>query len=141
MEFTECDVCGFGLWNPIASLSRSTIGLYNDARFPGRCIVSLDIHKDNFEELDEETTALFMEDIQKAMRAIKSATGADRVNMAILGNAESHVHAHLIPRYPDSEEFPKSSPWNDKRERAQLDAASVDLLRASIRLYLLSNLS
>lgn len=71
--------------------------------------------------MDEWLLSQFMLDAQKAIQAIKKATGVDRVNFAVLGNTESHVHAHLIPRYPNTEMFPNSSPWNDLREKKSLE--------------------
>lgn len=77
----------------------------------------------------EELLNSFMADARKAMQAIEKTTGCSRVNFAILGNREPHVHAHLIPRYPDNEEFPDCSPWNDKREKApMIEAARNDLV-------------
>lgn len=112
--------CGFVLWNPVAQSETSRLGLYDDARFPGRCILRLDAHYESLEELPEDVLMSFMQDIQAAMSAIKAATGAARVNVAILGNRDPHVHAHLIPRFPGEEEFPDCSPWNDMRVKAAL---------------------
>jgi diadenosine tetraphosphate (Ap4A) HIT family hydrolase len=112
--------CGFVLWNPIAESETSQLGLYDDARFPGRCILRLNAHYDSLEELPEDVLLDFMQDVQTAMSAIKAATGAARVNVAILGNRDSHVHAHLIPRFPAEEEFPDCSPWNDMRIKTAL---------------------
>ena len=108
-----CQQCGFELWEPIAQSSHTSLGLYNDDRFPGRCILSLQEHKESLEELTVDVMVFFMRDIQIAMKAIRQATNAARVNVAILGNRESHLHAHLIPRFPDNEQFPDCSPWND----------------------------
>lgn len=112
--------CGFALWLPIADSEHSRLGLYNDARFPGRSILTLKDHYESLEEVPMETMTGFIEDIQKTMTAIRTATGAARVNVAILGNRDPHVHAHLIPRFPSTEEFPDCSPWNDRRIKTAL---------------------
>lgn len=112
-----CLQCGFELYKPISSLQVSTIGLYDDARFPGRCIVSLNSHYEDMIEVPESTLNAFIRDIRQAMKAIQEVTGCSRVNLAILGNAVPHVHAHLIPRYPDAEANPNQSPWNDPRPK------------------------
>lgn len=101
-----CQQCGFELWEPIAQSSYTSLGLYNDDRFPGRCILSLREHKESLEELTVETMVFFMRDIQIVMKAIRQATNATRVNVAILGNREAHLHAHLIPRFPENEQSP-----------------------------------
>ncbi len=134
-----CLVCGFGLWQPIYKLKVSHVGFYSDSRFPGRVIVTLDRH---FEQLDEVPKALlaeFMSDIQMTSKAIKCTTGAKRVNVAILGNLDSHVHAHLIPRKPDREPFPTKAPWEDPRPKDGLTSEEEHQLRASIRFNLLDD--
>lgn len=123
--------CGFMLWNPIAESEFSRLGLYDDARFPGRCILRLNAHYDSLEELPEDVLLSFMQDVQIAMLAIKAATGAARVNVAILGNRDPHVHAHLIPRFPSEEHFPDCSPWNDLRHKENLsDESRITIMSA-----------
>jgi diadenosine tetraphosphate (Ap4A) HIT family hydrolase len=120
MNQVACIHCQFQLWNPISTLQFSAVGLYDDSRFPGRCIVLLDHHAENFEDLDEDIAAEFMKDVRAVAQALKAVTGSQRINIAILGNAEPHVHAHLIPRFPDNEDFPNSSPWDDPRPKTKL---------------------
>ncbi|WP_435748741.1 HIT family protein [Microbacterium sp. PMB16] len=98
------------------------MGLYSDARFPGRCIVTLNEHAEHLEDLPPDTVSSFMINVAMASRALKIATGASRINVAVLGNQEGHVHAHLIPRYPDSEPLPHKAPWEDTRARGSLSA-------------------
>ncbi|MEW6280783.1 MAG: HIT family protein [Candidatus Eremiobacterota bacterium] len=109
MEY-RCAVCSFRLWQPIARLGVSTLGLYDDARFPGRCLLVLNEHHDDFSTLNPELTARFVADVQLVGRAIRTALSPVRVNYALLGNAEPHVHFHLIPRYPD-DPVPDQAPW------------------------------
>jgi diadenosine tetraphosphate (Ap4A) HIT family hydrolase len=116
-----CEQCKFELYLPIVSLYDtnnqifSSLGLYDDARFPGRCILSLHNHYEHIEDMPDEDLFIFMKHIKQSIEAIKSVTQVDRVNIAILGNTVSHVHAHLIPRYPNNEKYPNKSPWNDDR--------------------------
>ncbi|WP_341935267.1 hypothetical protein MRBLWO14_000906 [Microbacterium sp. LWO14-1.2] len=129
---TPCMTCGFELWEPIATSTHGKLGLYNDDRFPGRCILAFPQHADSLESLPMDSMMGFLRDIQIAMRAIRLATGARRVNVSILGNRDPHLHAHLVPRWPDREEFPDCSPWNDRREKGQLPAGRVRELKADI---------
>jgi diadenosine tetraphosphate (Ap4A) HIT family hydrolase len=116
----DCETCGFGLWRPILRLSESEVGLYSDSRFVGRCIVTMQDHFEQIHEVPAMKLVTFMEEIQFCVEAIKRVTECDRVNVAILGNAESHVHAHLIPRRPEAEPFPRKAPWEDDRPKAAL---------------------
>jgi diadenosine tetraphosphate (Ap4A) HIT family hydrolase len=116
----QCASCGFDLWLPISGLSSSVVGLYSDDRFHGRCLVSFVEHFDSLEEMPADTVREFMTDVRLAANAVKRATNCERVNIAILGNAASHVHAHLIPRHPDREAYPDRAPWEDPRPRKKL---------------------
>lgn len=130
---SKCDVCGFELWQPIASLSDSTIGLYSDVRFPGRSIVMLHEHYDHLDEVPPDTMLGFMSNVKDCIVAIKRSTGVDRVNMAILGNEIGHIHAHLIPRMPMAEPRPNRAPWEDTRSKGPLPAREEAQLKGSIR--------
>jgi diadenosine tetraphosphate (Ap4A) HIT family hydrolase len=92
----------------------------------------LNTHYDSFEELPADVLMSFMADIQSSMSAIRLATGAARVNVAILGNRDPHVHAHLIPRFPDEEQFPDCSPWNDLRLKTNLPVNSRIAIMSAI---------
>lgn len=128
-----CPECGFALFNPIGPLSSSYLGLYDDARFPGRAILTANSHADHLDEMSESDYLGFMLDVQRAVRILKQATGVNRVNVSILGNAESHVHAHLIPRYSETERYPGKSPWNDPRPHMVLPNTEKEMVVATIR--------
>ena len=54
----------------------------------------------------------FLLDMARVGDALLAATGALRINYAILGNQEPALHAHVIPRYADEPESLRSShPW------------------------------
>lgn len=136
VPYSDCEYCGFGLWLPILRLVESEIGLYNDSRFAGRCIVTMRDHFEQINEVPSSKLVFFMQDIQCCVDAIKRATGCDRVNVAILGNAESHVHAHLIPRRPNDEPLPRKAPWEDPRPKDLLSRNEEQKLMRSIREHL-----
>jgi len=136
-----CPDCGFELYTVIKTLPTSTLGLYNDARFPGRCILTLNKHYDNLEELESNELNDYMQEIVHVTKAMKKALQVERVNLAILGNTVSHVHAHLIPRYPNQEEFPNKSPWNDKRTLVKLSDLEVKNLTGEIGFQLNNSLN
>lgn len=83
--------------------------------------MSFNTHYDHLEDMTSEHLEAFMDDVTAATKAIKHVTGSGRVNFAVLGNAVSHVHAHLVPRYPEQEELPHKSPWDDPRPHSNLD--------------------
>jgi len=132
MSFLACSTCSFELWNPITELNHSAVGLYDDERFIGRSLVVLNEHYELLEDLPPEKLLGFMTDIQETVNVIKKVTGSRRVNVAILGNREPHVHAHLIPRYPEGEIKPDSSPWDDPRKKSTMPENGLYLLQNSL---------
>lgn len=126
-----CGVCGFSLWTPLAALSVSHVGLYDDGRFPGRMIVSLDAHFEHLDELDEKLLARFFLDVRRASLASRSLDGVERTNVSVLGNQVAHVHAHVIPRRV-SDANAGRAPWDGAAPRTRL--AEDELVELSKRL-------
>jgi diadenosine tetraphosphate (Ap4A) HIT family hydrolase len=114
-----CQACSFSLWLPIARLGVSSLGLYDDARFPGRCILVLHRHQENFAMLDRKEASDFTHDLQRAAQAILAVTGAPRMNYALLGNKEPHIHFHMIPRQETDPVF-HLTPWHHPEPRRDL---------------------
>lgn len=85
-------------------------------------------HVEALEELEDDILYEWILDIRAASWTIKRATGAERVNVAILGNAEPHLHAHLIPRVVEGDPAPNQSPWdnpNPARPLAVFDRTAI----------------
>jgi len=61
---TSCDHCRFLLYHPIWQYPNSILGLYDDDRFPGRCILLLTQHHESLDELDTSVLNAFMVEIQ-----------------------------------------------------------------------------
>lgn len=118
-EFAEgCPTCSLKfvkpLLEPLASLPASQLSFYNDARFPGTCVLGLKVHAVHWDEIEPEILHLFIDDSQRVARAIRKATKCERVNLAVLGNQSHHIHMHFVPRYTTDPE-PTRSPWSDPR--------------------------
>lgn len=118
-EFKEgCPTCSLKfvkpLLEPLASLPVSQLSFYNDSRFPGTCVLGLKSHAINWDEIEPDLLHAFIDDSQRAARAIRKATQCVRVNLAVLGNLSPHIHLHLVPRFSTDPE-PARSPWTDPR--------------------------
>lgn len=116
----RCDTCGFELFIPLYQFKTSYLGLYDDRRFPGRCLLVYQKHLEHFELLSGADLSDFVLDIQFAVKAIKNALSVKRVNIAILGNAIPHLHAHLIPRDPQNDPVPNRAPWAHPEKSSKL---------------------
>ena len=126
-ESLKCEVCGFWLWQPMATGDRVSLGLYDDDRFPGRCLLVWDDHVEHLDELGGDDLLSFTRSIQQVSLAIKRATGVGRVNVAILGNQEPHLHAHLIPEAATQTSCPIRHHGRTQPRQAPSQSASVEV--------------
>lgn len=129
-----CPSCGFELWVPVdaPALSSTVVGLYDDGRFPGRCLVVHREHHEHLDALPDAALAAFWADVARVGGAVRRLTGAAKVNYAVLGNATRHLHAHVIPRQPAAEDLPTRPPWNDPRPLTGLLNDELAALRAAL---------
>lgn len=134
----HCAECGFELWVPIGMLNVTASGLYDDDRFPGRCLVALTTHVEHLDELDDDQLASFMSDVREVGRAVREVTGASRMNYAVLGNVYPHLHAHVIPRGGSGDAKPDRSPWQHPEPANSLGPQQLEevvkQLRRSLRI-------
>ncbi|CCH74688.1 hypothetical protein BN11_4700002 [Nostocoides australiense Ben110] len=74
---SNCEVCGFTLWAPITKLQVSWVGLYNDARFPGRLLLSLDDHFEHLDAVPDVQASAFFTDVRHASAVLRHALSLD----------------------------------------------------------------
>jgi diadenosine tetraphosphate (Ap4A) HIT family hydrolase len=82
----------------IAPLGVATLYLFREQTHPGRCVVAYRGHVNELFELPPAECARFMEDVARAARAIKSATGAHKINYGAYSDKLPHLHFHLVPK-------------------------------------------
>lgn len=110
-ERFRCAECGFEVDEVIATLPSGALAHYGDREFPGRCVLAFATHAEKLEELSESQLTRLVLDVQRAGLAIRAATGAPRINYAVLGNAAPHIHVHLIPRGGPTDRHGTDTPW------------------------------
>ncbi len=83
----------------VATLEASWVTMQEAAPVSGyACLVS-QLHAVELHDLPEAAASAFMRDAQKVSRALKTATGAVKLNYEIHGNSLPHLHMHFFPRY------------------------------------------
>jgi diadenosine tetraphosphate (Ap4A) HIT family hydrolase len=64
-------------------------------------------------DLERLQRAEFLNDMTLIGDALLEVTAAYRINYCILGNSDSYLHAHIIPRFmSEPEKFRKGLPWS-----------------------------
>ena len=89
----------FSILIEICKLETSTLFLFREQTYRGRCVVALDAHETELFRLDRETLSTFSRDVAKTAAALQQAFGPSKINYAIYGDLVSHLHAHVVPKY------------------------------------------
>ena len=132
----RCAVCGFQVGEVIANFESGALAHYSDREFPGRCVLAVHEHAEKLEELSPERLTRLMLDVQRAGQAIRKATGAPRINYAVLGNAAPHIHVHLIPRGAPTDHHGTDTPWGPPPRTDPLAEDESERLRRGIAMAL-----
>lgn len=91
----------------IADWPVNRVLLMNDANYPWLILVPRIAGLRDFHDVPQEHEAEFFREINQAARALQSVTGADKMNVAALGNMVPQLHVHVIAR------FEKDAAWPD----------------------------
>lgn len=111
----------------ICDLNVSTLFLFKEQTYRGRCIVA---HKDHFNELFELTDQErneFMKDVTRVAKAMSKAFGAEKINMGAYSDKLKHLHFHLSPKYIDGPDYGGTFVMNPQKVYLT-DAEYTDLI-------------
>lgn len=85
----------------VAPLRVSTLYLFKEQTYRGRCVVASRRHVNELFELDDQELSLFMQDVARAARAMKTAFNPAKINYGAYSDKLPHLHMHLVPKYTD----------------------------------------
>ncbi|MBA2937388.1 HIT family protein [Paenibacillus sp. CGMCC 1.16610] len=85
----------------IGQLRVSTLYLFKEQTYQGRCIVALNEHETEFFHLSQEKQDAYMRDVAQVAAAIEKAFQPDKINYGAFGDTMPHVHFHIVPKYKD----------------------------------------
>ncbi|MDD9268498.1 HIT family protein [Paenibacillus sp. GCM10023248] len=85
----------------IGQLRVSTLYLFREQTYRGRCIVALNEHETEFFHLSQDKQDAYMRDVAQAAAAIEKAFQPDKINYGAFGDTMPHVHFHIVPKYKD----------------------------------------
>ena len=113
---TPCEFCnspgGPVLWqNDVCRVVR-----VDEPDYPGYCRVILNRHAREMTDLGPEERDALMGVVYAVEAAVRETLGAEKMNLASLGNMTPHVHWHVVPRFADDRHFPTPIWSTPKRE-------------------------
>ena len=83
----------------IGQMEVSTLYLFREQTYRGRCIVAYNGHVKELFELPEKELERFMRDVTKAAHAIQEVFSPDKINYGAYSDKLPHLHFHLVPKY------------------------------------------
>src|SRR4051812_10989435 len=94
----------------ICELPFSTVYLFRNQIFPGRCAVAFKGHKRELHELTKTEREGYMADVARVSRALEEVYHPDKINYAVFGDEVSHLHFHVVPKFRTSPQWKQSFP-------------------------------
>jgi diadenosine tetraphosphate (Ap4A) HIT family hydrolase len=82
----------------IGQLRVSTLYLFKEQTYEGRCIVALNEHYDELFQMPLELQSAYMKDVAQAAKAVYHAFEPGKVNYGAFGDTMPHVHFHIVPK-------------------------------------------
>lgn len=103
-ELPDCQYCRRderlqNLMIEIAPLTVSTLYLFKEQTYHGRCVVAYQAHVNELFELPPDELNRFMADVALAARVIKNVVKADKINYGAYSDKLAHLHVHLVPKF------------------------------------------
>ena len=86
--------------------------------YPGFVRVILNRHAREMSDLQQAEREELMRVVFEVEAAVRECMGAEKMNIASLGNMTPHVHWHVVPRFEDDRHFPGPIWAAPKREAA-----------------------
>ena len=89
----------YDLMIEICTLSVSTVYLFKEQTYRGRCNVVFNKHEGNLFEQNDAELSSFILDVKKAAKAINKVFSPNKINYGSFGDTLPHLHIHVVPKY------------------------------------------
>ena len=99
----------------ICDLKTSTLFLFKEQSYPGRCVVAYKDHVNELFELNDEDRNLFMADVAHVAKTLKKVFSPIKINYGAYSDKLAHLHFHLAPKYENGLNFGGTFEMNPKK--------------------------
>lgn len=83
----------------ICPLKVSTLFLFREQSYPGRCVVAFNGHVNELFELSVDERNAFMDDVCRVAEAVQKAFSPKKINYGAYSDKLPHLHFHIVPKY------------------------------------------
>jgi diadenosine tetraphosphate (Ap4A) HIT family hydrolase len=91
----------------VADWALCRVLLMDDATYPWLILVPRRESVVELHDLDAADRSLLVEEMARASAALKAETGADKINVAALGNVVPQLHVHVVARFTSDPAWPR----------------------------------
>ena len=89
----------------ICDLNVSTVFLFKEQTYRGRCVVAYKDHNVELFELNNADLLAFMKDVNRVAIAMKKVFNPEKINYGAYSDKLKHLHIHLTPKYIDGPDY------------------------------------
>lgn len=105
----------YDLMIEIVQLDVSTVFLFKEQTYRGRCLVAYKDHVNELFELTDEERNAFMKDVARVAKAMSVAFGPKKINYGAYSDKLSHLHFHLVPKYEGGPSYGSTFEMNPQK--------------------------
>lgn len=116
----------------ILDLALSEVRLMRDGRWPWLVLVPKRVGVSELFDLSPEDQLTAAAEANRVGAALKAITGADKINIAAIGNIVRQLHIHVVARSEGDPNWPKPV-WGFGTAEPRHDAAREDLTRTILK--------
>jgi diadenosine tetraphosphate (Ap4A) HIT family hydrolase len=100
-----CSKCGLLKKGNFFFENSSVVAYFSRLDYRGHTVIMLKEHKDRVTAMTPKQAHDFIDAIMKIGNAIEKAIKPDKMNYQFNMNWNSHVHAHIYPRFKEDSDF------------------------------------
>ncbi|PWV72363.1 HIT domain-containing protein [Halomonas sp. A11-A] len=110
---------------PVTELPLCQLRLMDDARYPWLMLIPRRRGASEVFDLNEADQQQLWREASRVGQAFKELLGADKLNVASLGNVVPQLHVHLVLRHQDDEAWPGPVWGQGEPRRHDLDSLAA----------------
>lgn len=99
----------------ICQLSVSTLYLFKEQTYRGRCNVALNKHVGNLFDLSDAELSSFISDVAKAGKALDKVFSPGKINYGSFADKMQHLHMHIVPKYEEAPNWGSTFEMNPQK--------------------------
>ena len=112
----------------VKELKTGYVVLKDDQFYKGYALFLCKKHVTELHELDDKFKAEFLNEMSQVAKAVHKTFNPVKLNYELLGNANPHLHWHIIPRYKNDSN-PKKPIWSTRRKQGTVKQEVMSKLK------------